>query len=149
VEYIVKYLIFLVYQNLPEDFTIVLCSKIKIEKVNVMSVRPPDIFFRTYPELTAPASGESTSVYLPPSIVAKNFSLFVTVAAINTNVIVALEGSIDGTNWSKIIANSTITANGTTHYNVANHPVKFIRPVFVSESGGTAATVLFSIAAAN
>ena len=114
-----------------------------------MTARPPDILFNTYTVLTAPGSGESTSVYLPPSIVAKNFTLFVTVASINTNVIVALEGSIDGTNWSKIIANTTITANGTTHYNVANHPVKFIRPVFVSESGGTAATVLFSIAAAN
>ena len=114
-----------------------------------MSVRPPDILFNTYPVLLAPASGESTSVYLPPSIVAKNFCLFVTVASINTNVIVALNGSIDGTNWSKIIANATITANGTTHYNVANHPVKFIQPVFVSESGGTAATVLFSIAASN
>jgi hypothetical protein len=114
-----------------------------------MTARPPDIFFKTYTVLTAPGSGESTSVYLPPSIVAKNFSLFATVASINTNVIVALEGSIDGTNWSKIITNNTITANGTTHYNVANHPVKFICPVFVSESGGTAATVLFSVAAAN
>jgi hypothetical protein len=114
-----------------------------------MSVRPPDIFFRTYPELTAPASGESTSVYLPPFIVAKNFSFFVTVASINTNVIVALEGSIDGTNWSKIITNQTITSNGTAHYNIANHPVRYVQPIFVSESGGTAATVLFSIAAAN
>jgi len=114
-----------------------------------MTARPPDILFNTYTVLTAPGSGESTSVYLPPSIVAKNFTLFVTVASINTNVIVALEGSIDGTNWSKIIANTTITANGTTHYNVANHPVKFIRPVFVSELGGTAATVLFSVAAGN
>ena len=114
-----------------------------------MSVRPPDILFNTYSVLEAPASGEAISVYQPPSIVAKNFSLFVTVGSINTNVIVALNGSIDGTNWSKIIANNTITANGTTHYNVANHPVKFIQPVFVSESGGTAATVLFSVAAAN
>ena len=87
----------------------------------------------------------SSSTYL----LAKNFSFFVTVGSINTNVIVALNGSIDGTNWSKIIANNTITANGTTHYNVANHPVKFIQPIFVSESGGTAATVLFSIAASN
>jgi hypothetical protein len=114
-----------------------------------MSVRPPNILFNTYPVLEAPASGESTSVYLPPSIVAKNFSLFVTVTSVDTNVIVALNGSIDGTNWSKIIANNTITSNGTTHYNVANHPVKYIQPVFVSETGGTAATVLFSIAAAN
>ena len=114
-----------------------------------MTARPPDILFVTYEILTAPATCADTSVYLPPTIVAKNFSLFVTVASVNTNVIVALEASIDGTNWAKIIANTTITANGTTHYNVANHPVKFIRPVFVSESGGTAATILFSIAAAN
>jgi hypothetical protein len=114
-----------------------------------MSVRPPDILFNNYPVLSAPASGESTSVYLPPSIVSKNFSLFATVADINTNVVVALNGSIDGTNWSKIIANQTITANGTFHYNIANHPVKYIQPIFVSESGGTAATVLFSIAAGN
>ena len=114
-----------------------------------MSVRPPDILFVTYPTLTAPATCADTSVYLPPSIVAKNYSLFVTVASINTNVIVALEGSIDGTNWAKVIANTTLTANGTTHSNVANHPLRYIRPVFVSESGGTAATVLFSIAAAN
>lgn len=114
-----------------------------------MSVRPPDILFNTYPVLEAPASGESTSVYLPPSIVSKNFSLFATVANINTNVVVALNGSIDGTNWSPIITNSTITGNGTTHYNIANHPVRYIQPIFVSEAGGTAATVLFSIAAAN
>ena len=114
-----------------------------------MTARPPDILFVTYPILTAPATCENTSVYQPPSIVAKNFSLFVTVASINTNAIVALDASIDGTNWSKIIANTTITANGTTHYNVANHPVRYIRPIFVSESGGTAATVLFSIAAGN
>ena len=114
-----------------------------------MTARPPDSLFVTYPLLSAPASGDSTSVYLPPTIVAKNYSLFVTVASINTNVIVALDGSIDGTNWSKVIANTTITGNGTTHYTVANHPLKFIRPIFVSESGGTAATVLFSIGAGN
>jgi hypothetical protein len=110
---------------------------------------PPDIFFNTYPVLTAPASGAITSVYQPPTIVAKNYTLFVTVASIDTNVIIALDGSIDGTNWSKVIANTTITANGTTHYTVANHPLRYIRPIFVSESGGTAATVLFSTAAGN
>jgi hypothetical protein len=114
-----------------------------------MSVRPPDIFFITYPLFTAPANGTTTSVYQPPSLIAKNFLLMVTVTTINTNVIVALEGSIDGTNWSKIVANTTLTANGTTHYNVANHPLRYIRPVFVSESGGTAAEVLFSVAAGN
>ena len=103
--------------------------------------------FVTYDTLAAPASGASTPVQLGSSINTKNYVLFVTVASINTNVIVALEGSIDGTNYSKIISNQTITANGTTHYNVANHPVKYVQPVFVSESGGTAATVLFSIGA--
>lgn len=114
-----------------------------------MSVRPPDILFNTYPVLEAPASGESTSVYLPPSIVSKTFSLFATVANKDGNVVVALNGSIDGINWSKIITNKTITSNGTTHYNIADHPVRYIQPVFVSEAGGTEATVLFSIAAAN
>ncbi len=103
--------------------------------------------FVTYDLLTAPASGVSTLVQLGSSINTKNYVLFVTVASINTNVIVALEGSIDGTNYSKIISNQTITANGTTHYNIANHPVKYVQPVFVSESGGTAATVLFSVGA--
>jgi len=112
-----------------------------------MSQIPPDILFNTYPVLTDPGSGNITSVYLPPTIVSKNYSFFVTVANINTNVIVALNGSIDGTNWSKVIANTTITSNGTTHYNLANHPLQYIQPVFVSESGGTAATVLFSIGA--
>jgi len=114
-----------------------------------MAARPPDSLFVTYPLLDAPASCASTSVYLPPTIVTKNYSLFVTVASINTNVIIALEGSIDGTNWSKIIANTTITANGTTHYNLTNHPMRYVRPVFVSESGGTAATVLFSLGTGN
>lgn len=106
-----------------------------------------EAFFLTYDTLTAPASGVSTLVQLGKAINTKNYVLFVTVANINTNVIVALEGSIDSTNYSKIISNQTITANGTTHYNVANHPVKYVRPVFVSESGGTAATVLFSVGA--
>ena len=104
-------------------------------------------FFVTYDTLTAPASGVSTLVQLGDKINTKSYVLFTTVASINTNVIVALNGSIDGTNWSKIIANQTITANGTTHYNIANHPVKYVQPIFVSESGGTAATVLFSLGA--
>jgi len=107
----------------------------------------PTALFVTYATLTAPGTGDSTLVQLGDNFNTRNYTLFSTVAAINTNVIVALEGSIDGTNYSKIIANQTITADGTTHYNIANHPVKYIRPSFVSESGGTAATVLFSIGA--
>lgn len=105
--------------------------------------------FVTYPTLSAPASGESTLVQLYPLLKTQNYTFFATVADINTNVVVALNGSIDGTNWSKIIANQTISTNGTTHYNIANHPVKYIQPIFVSETGGTAATVTFSIGASS
>ena len=107
----------------------------------------PQALFVNYDILTAPGTADTTLVQLGDNFNTRNYTLFATVAAINTNVIVALEGSIDGTNYSKIIANQTITGDGTTHYNIANHPVKFIRPSFVSESGGTAATVLFSIGA--
>ena len=72
----------------------------------------------------------------------------VTVASVDTNVIVCLEGSIDGTTYAPIIANQTITANGTTAYSVTGRPVKWIRTNWVSEAGGTAATVTFNVAAA-
>lgn len=105
--------------------------------------------FITYPVLTAPSSGDSTLVQLPPRLISKNYTLFATVTNIDTNVVIALNGSIDGTNWSKVITNQTITTSGTTHYNVANHPIKYVQPIFVSESGGTNANVLFSIGASN
>ena len=72
----------------------------------------------------------------------------VTVAEIDTNVVVRLDGSIDGTNYAPIIAAQTITSNGTSVYSVSDRPVKFIKAVFVSESGGDgSATVLFNLAA--
>ena len=41
-----------------------------------------------------------------------------------------------------------LLTNGTTVYSVADRPVKFVKAVFVSESGGdNSATVLFNIAA--
>ena len=106
-----------------------------------------EAFFVTYDTLEAPASGVSTLVQLGDKINTRSYILFTTVTNINTNVIVALNGSIDGTNWSKIITNQTITGNGTTHYNIADHPVKYVQPIFVSESGGTNANVLFSVGA--
>ena len=78
----------------------------------------------------------------------RDYTLIVTVASVDTNVIVRLEGSVDGTNFAPIIANQTITANGTTAYSVAGRPVKWIRTNWVSEAGGTAATVTFNVAAA-
>jgi len=78
----------------------------------------------------------------------KDYTFMVTVASINTNVVVNLEGSIDGTNYIAVVANQTISSNGTTLYNVTGKPFKWLRANFVSESGGTAAEVTFSIAAA-
>ena len=54
---------------------------------------------------------------------------------------------LSGTNYAEIISEKTITSNGTYAYNVANTPVRWIRPRFISENGGTDATVVFSVAA--
>lgn len=97
--------------------------------------------------LTAPASGEAYQIDLPNRYSPKTFLMAVTVATINTNVVVRLDGSLDGTNYAPIISGQTITANGTSFYSVTNTPVKYIQPVFVSESGGTAAVVTFGLSA--
>ena len=67
-----------------------------------------------------------------------------TVAAISTNVVVKAEGSDDNSLWFNIDDNdATVTksANGTFDMHKANYPVKYIRFTFVSESGGTNATL--------
>jgi len=106
-----------------------------------------DTIFQTDSALEAPGVGTALQVAVNNTFNTKDYTLIVTVATINTNVKVTLEGSIDGTNYGIIIAEKTITANGTSVYNVANTPVRWIRPRFVSENGGTAATVVFSVAA--
>jgi len=106
-----------------------------------------DTIFQTDSALEAAGVGTALQVAVNNTFNTKDYTLIVTVATINTNVKVTLEGSIDGTNYGIIIAEKTITANGTSVYNVANTPVRWIRPRFVSENGGTAATVVFSVAA--
>ncbi len=107
-----------------------------------------DTIFSTESTLSAPAVGTALQVAVNNLFSTKDYTLIVTVASVNTNVVVRLEGSVDGTNYAPIIANQTITANGTTIYSVSGRPVKWIRTNFVSETGGTAATVTFSVAAA-
>ena len=66
-----------------------------------------------------------------------------TVAAINTNVVLRAEGSIDGENFfnlSESNADTTVTANGTNAFTYRGK-INYIRLRFVSESGGTDATV--------
>ena len=83
----------------------------------------------------------------------KNHNMTVKVTNVDTNVIVEMEGSIDGTNFFDIpIDNATdvdlgaftknrltITDDGTFSLHVKNYPMKEIQFRFVTESGGTAA----------
>ena len=107
-----------------------------------------DTIFSTESTLSAPATGTALQVAVNNLFSTKDYTFIVTVASVDTNVIVCLEGSVDGTNYAPIIANQTLTANGTTIYSVSGRPVKGIRTKWVSEAGGTAATVTFSVAAA-
>ena len=107
-----------------------------------------DTIFFTDTTLTAPGDGTVLQVASNNFFATKSYSLSVTVAEIDTNVVVRLDGSIDGTNYAPIIAAQTITSNGSYIYSVTDRPVKFVKAVFVSESGGdNSATVLFNIAA--
>ena len=107
-----------------------------------------DTIFQTDGALEAPGVGTALQVAVNNTFCTKDYTLITTVASVNTNVKVSLEGSVDGTNYGEIISEKTITSNGTSVYNVANTPVRWIRPKFISEAGGTAATVVFSVAAA-
>lgn len=100
-------------------------------------------------QLTAP--GDTVEVNV------ENYDIFgysFTVASIDTNVIVNLEGTIDGTNFFEVSLDSTavvggayttnrvtITANGTYHIFARNQKMAQVRFNWVSESGGTAATI--------
>jgi len=106
-----------------------------------------DTIFQTDDALTAAGVGTALKVAVNNTFSTKDYTFIVTVSAINTNVKVSLEGSIDGTNYGEIISEKTITANGTTAYNISNIPVRWIRSRFISEAGGSDASVVFSVAA--
>ena len=106
-----------------------------------------DTIFNTGTALTAPGDGNTVQVAENDLFSTKAYTLITKVATIDTNVIVRLDGSIDGTNFAPIIGNTTITANGNSVVSVGDRPVKFIKPVWVSESGGTNAVVTFFLAA--
>ena len=85
-----------------------------------------------------------------------------TVAAINTNVVVDIQGTIDGTNFFSVpltsgaMANlaitanqATVTANGTYYIGTSDIPLYQVKFNFVSESGGTAATIDADFIASN
>ena len=103
------------------------------------------LFFNP-PSLSAPGVTQAYDVYTPNYLSTRNYTLMVTVQNIDTNVVVRLEGSTDGTNFGAMISN-TITVNGTYAYNVSGFPMKQIRASLIQEVGGTNAIVTFQMAA--
>ncbi len=92
----------------------------------------------TWTQLTAPGS---TAAFATPG--KTDHTVAVTVAAINTNVVVRVEGSLDNTNWFNLDASetdTTISSNSTRGFKFTG-ALAYIRTTFVSESGGTAATI--------
>ena len=93
-----------------------------------------------WPVLTAPGVTATYELTVRPTA----HVLVVTVGNINTNVVVRFEGQIDsGVRWYNMTAaDLEITSSGT--YVIASSiPAKYVRGVFVSESGGTDANVEF------
>lgn len=58
-----------------------------------------------------------------------------------TNITSALLGSIDGTSFVTLKAN-TMTTSPTMYYNTAGQRVRYVKGYFASKSGGDATTVL-------
>jgi len=106
-----------------------------------------DTIFQT-DSLTAPGLGTLMEVAVNNLFSTRDYTMIITVQNINTNVVVRLDGSIDNVNFAPLIGDQTITTNGQSIFSVTGRPVKWVRPNFVSESGGTSAVVTISIAAA-
>lgn len=95
--------------------------------------------FAAETQLTAPGTTTARDVSL-----FRNTTVSYTVASINTSVTVRLEGSTDGSNWFNLDPsenNTTITTNGTFAFILSNVALHRIRFNFVSEIGGTSATI--------
>lgn len=103
----------------------------------------------TYTQLIAP--GLSTAAKVSGM---RLHTIQVTVANKDTNVVVELQGSIDGTNYFLVpvedvddtgiaVASfqATITADGTYLLYVKDIALENLKVSFVSEAGGTAATI--------
>ena len=74
-----------------------------------------------------------------PTIGAEDFVIAVTTVSIGTNVVIRIEGTIDGTNYFNCdyTGDTTITANGTTAFNLQEAPLQAIRGRLVSISTGS------------
>jgi hypothetical protein len=98
-------------------------------------------FFHAFTQLTA--AGVTTALNVGDLT---EHVLQYKVAAINDNVVLRMEGSVDGTNFFNLSSENvdvTVVANETNAF-VYSGKVNYIRGRFVSETGGTDATVDFS-----
>jgi hypothetical protein len=102
------------------------------------------VFFSP-PTLYVPGVTEAYEVYTPNYLSTRNYTLMVTVTNIDTNVIVRLEGSLNGTDYGAMLSN-TITVDGTYAYNVIGFPMRKIRANLLQRTGGNNAIVTFQIA---
>lgn len=94
----------------------------------------------TFTQLTAPGATDALEV---KSL--KYHTLAYTISAINTNVVLRAEGSLDGTNWFNLDGGNndvTVSSNMTDAFVYVGN-LTYIRGQFVSETGGTAAKVNF------
>lgn len=66
--------------------------------------------------------------------VCRSFTFYKTVNGVFSALVVAFEGSIDGTNWYTLGTDSTVAA-GVTH--VVDKPVLYIRANVTTFTGGT------------
>jgi hypothetical protein len=96
--------------------------------------------------LSNPGVTESYEVYTPNYLSTRHYTLMVIVTNIDTNVVVRLEGTLNGTDYGAMISN-TITVDGTYTYNVSGFPMKKIRANFLRSVGGNNARVTFQMAA--
>lgn len=108
-------------------------DRLKVESVTKFNQ------FAAEPQLTA--VGNTQALDVTPY---RNITCQYVVAAINTSITVRQEGSNDGTNWfnlSSIGADTTITTNGVYSFVLSDISLYRTRFNFVSETGGTAATI--------
>lgn len=106
-----------------------------------------DTVFFYPPALTATGTTASLDVAVQDVVAATTFGVQVKVASVGTNVVVRVEGSLNGTDFFNLDASDkTLTANGVYFYNYTDRPLKVIRGNLVSISAGTP-TVTFVISA--
>jgi hypothetical protein len=104
------------------------------------------IFF--YPAaLTATGTTSNLDVAVQDVAAATTFGVQVKVASVSTNVVVRVEGSLNGTDFFNLdTSDKTLTANGVYFYNYTDLPLKTIRCNLVTITGGTP-TVTFAVSA--